>query len=316
MAVKSVSRAVEGIGASIHSINQFALQAGDTDEMARFLDAFGLRVQQGEKGLLVRGRGDEHVWAQILPGPGKKLLFMSFGCFAGDYSTIRAQVEAAGARFIDPPEGGDGDGFWFADPDGIALQVKVAPNLSPPEKRPVASLEVPAGEQGAAMRSLAPKVGPLRLAHLALFVSDIDRSLDFYMRTLGLYLADRSANVIAFTYAPHGCDHHLVAMVEAPGGGLHHCSWEVPNLEHAGLIGQQARDAGYGNQWGLGRHVLGSNWFNYIEAPGGGWWEATFNIDYIPKGMPWPAQDHAVEDSFYLWGPDLPANFVTYSEAT
>lgn len=314
MAAKSVAHAIEGISAGIHSINQFALQAPDLQEMSRFLQSFGLRIQQGVNGLLGRALGSEHVWVQILPGPGKRLLFMSFGCFAEDYEALRQQVADAGARFVDPPLGGDADGFWFLDPDGIPLQVKIAPNLSPSEKRPTASLDVPAGMQGASFRSLVPKVGPSRLAHLALFVTNIDRSLDFYMRTLGLYLADRSADVIAFTYGRHGCDHHLVAMVQSEGGGLHHCSWEVNNIEYVGLIGQQTRDAGFGSHWGIGRHVLGSNWFNYIEAPGGGWWEASFNIDYIPKNMPWPSQDHDVEDSFYLWGPDVPPHFVTYSE--
>lgn len=243
------------------------------------------------------------------------MAFLSFGCFEEDLEPLRQQAVRAGASFVAPPAGGDADGFWIADPDGNPVQIKVAPNLSPPAKRPTMSLDVPAGMQGAALRSQVQKVGPTRLAHLALFVTDFRRSLDFYMAVLGLYLADMSNGIIGFTYGRHGCDHHLVAMVQSAGGGLHHCSWEVAGVEHIGLIGQQARKAGFTNQWGIGRHVLGSNWFNYIEAPGGGWWEASFNIDYIPKGMPWPAQDHDPEDSFYLWGPDLAPRLLDYSEA-
>lgn len=315
MVAKPANRTLDGINAGIHSISHFGIEMPDVDAMESFLDKFGLcPVKSGDQ-LEVRSTTGDHVWAKILPGAGKKLVYMSFGCFAEDYDAIRQQVADAGVAFIDPPAGGDDEGFWFADPDGVALQVKIGPNLSPDAKRPTASLEVPAGVQGAAYRSSVPKAGPTRLAHMALFVSNLDKSLDFYMRTLGVYLADRSADVIAFTYGRHGCDHHLVAMVQSEGGGLHHCSWEVNDVEHLGLISEQTRMAGHSNQWGIGRHVLGSNWFNYIEAPGGGWWEASFNIDYIPKGFEWDTKDHPVEDSFYLWGPDLPSNFVTYSES-
>lgn len=317
MTAKPAMRVLDGITAGIHSIDHFGLQMPDLAAMQSFLQKFGLKPQSDDTGALqVRANGEEHIWARILPGPAKKMLFMSFNCFAQDFEAIRQQVTAAGADFIDPPAGGSDDGFWFADPDGIALQVKVGPNLQPDAKRPLASLDVPPGVQGAAYRSNAPHVGPSRLAHIALFVSDINASLDFYMRTLGVYLADRSADVIAFTYGRHGCDHHLVAMVQSDAGGLHHCSWEVNDVEHLGLIGEQVRAGGHTNQWGVGRHVLGSNWFNYIEAPGGGWWEASFNIDYIPKDWEWATKDHPVEDSFYLWGPDVPETFVINSEGS
>lgn len=314
MAKGLVERSVPTALAGVHSINHFALLAPDVDAMADFTGSLGLRVQRLGDSLAIRASESEHVWTKILPGPGKRLHYLSFGCFAEDLEQIRKQVTDAGVAFIAPPVGGDSDGFWFADPDGIPIQVKVAPKVQPDTKRRVDQLDVPAGEQGAAMRSQVRRTGATRLSHLALFVSDFKRSLSFYMTTLGLYLADRSGDIIAFTYGRHGCDHHLIAMVGGPGGGLHHCSWEVTSPEHLGLIAEQARQAGHRNQWGIGRHVLGSNWFNYIQDPSGGWWESSFNIDYIPQGMPWPSADHDAADSFYLWGPDLAPGFLDYTE--
>ena len=39
------------------------------------------------------------------------------------------------------------------------------------------------------------------------------------------------------------------------------------------------------------------------------------DIDYIPKDLLWPAADHKPEDSFYLWGPDVPREFTLNCEA-
>jgi hypothetical protein len=33
-------------------------------------------------------------------------------------------------------------------------------------------------------------------------------------------------------------------------------------------------------------------------------------MDYIPVDVEWSAADHPGEDSFYLWGPVPPADFV------
>lgn len=43
--------------------------------------------------------------------------------------------------------------------------------------------------------------------------------------------------------------------------------------------------------------------------------EYSADIDYISLDQDWEAGDHAPEDSFYLWGPELPADFVRNFEA-
>jgi catechol 2,3-dioxygenase len=61
--------------------------------------------------------------------------------------------------------------------------------------------------------------------------------------------------------------------------------------------------------------VLGSNFFHYVQDPWGSFCEYSSDIDYIPKTTQWEAGDHAPEDSFYLWGPNPPDDFVTNYEA-
>lgn len=66
---------------------------------------------------------------------------------------------------------------------------------------------------------------------------------------------------------------------------------------------------------GLGRHVLGSNYFRYIRDPWRSYAEYSSDIDYIPATQRWLAGQHDPEDSFYLWGPEPPADFTINLEA-
>ena len=68
----------------------------------------------------------------------------------------------------------------------------------------------------------------------------------------------------------------------------------------------QMADKGFTAGWGLGRHVLGSNYFHYVRDPWGSYAEYSSDIDYIPVDHDWKAGDHPPEDSFYVWGPAPP----------
>ena len=96
--------------------------------------------------------------------------------------------------------------------------------------------------------------------------------------------------------------------------GFHHCSWDVSSINDIGLGATRMHDKGYTKGWGLGRHVLGSNYFHYVRDPWGSFAEYSCDIDYIPKEDRWPSADHKPEDSFYLWGPDVPPEFTVNYE--
>jgi hypothetical protein len=102
----------------------------------------------------------------------------------------------------------------------------------------------------------------------------------------------------------------LLAIAKGDGPGLHHTSWDVGSMEDIGLGSEQMRRAGYAVGWGLGRHVLGSNYFYYVRDPWGSWAEYSMGIDYVNPNQQWDAGDYEPEDSLYLWGPDVPEDFV------
>ena len=147
-----------------------------------------------------------------------------------------------------------------------------------------------------------------------MFSSDVPRSVEFYRDTLGLRLSDHSGEIIAFMHGAHGSDHHMLAFAKSDGPGLHHSSWDVPTIDAVGIGMEQMAAAGYVDGWGVGRHVIGSNYFRYVRDPWGSFAEYSADIDYIPADVDWRAADHPPEDSFYVWGPPVPDYFIINHE--
>lgn len=292
----------------VHSIDHYALFVPSLDEARTFFSSFGLDVRERQNSLELRA-GDGHLWARILPGASKSLAHLSFNCFEADYPTLRQQVESNGALF----EQGDGVGFWFRDPDGNLLQVKVGEKTMPNQRAEAVACKV--GVRGTSTRDAVAQVRPRRLSHVLLFSPDVPRSVAFYEQALGLKLSDHSQDIIAFTHARHGCDHHLVAFCKSGAKGFHHAAWEVEGIDQVGNGAEQMAAAGYQEGWGTGRHCLGSNYFHYVRDPWGSFCEYSTEMDYIAAGSEWPTGDFPPENSLYLWGPDVPEYFILNTEA-
>ncbi len=285
----------------IHSLDQFVLAVPDVNAADEFYTNFGLNMVRKGNALQLKTFGHEHAWGSVIEGKTKALHHMSFGCYAEDIDRLKKRIEGQGIKLVDPAPGFESNGFWFRNHEGILMEVKVAPKVSPDQKAVSEWHSVGPGQPGATTRGAAPLVRPRRLSHVLMFTRDVLKSIEFYERTLGLRLSDR--------------DHHLLALVKSSAPGFHHCSWDVTSVNDIGLGAARMHDKGYQKGWGLGRHVLGSNYFHYIMDPWGSFAEYSCDIDYIPKEDRWPAADHKPEDSFYLWGPDVPREFTLNAEA-
>lgn len=298
---------------AVHSIDHYALLVPDIAAAEAFTTAFGLTVHCKDQSADVVA-GDGHVWAKYYQGARRTLAYLSFNCFVEDFQNLRKQI----GEICSLETSGDfvtSEGIWFRDCDGNLLQVKIGRKTSPDAKSPSLPTHACADQRGAVTRSNVAQVRPSRLSHILLFTPDVCRAVDFYRRALGLCLSDRSGSVIAFSHAPHGCDHHLVAFAKSSAKGWHHAAWDVPDIDEVGRGAAQMAAAGYRNGWGTGRHVLGSNYFHYIQDPWGSFCEYSANIDYISAGQSWPAGDFQPEDSLFQWGPEVPDYFILNTEA-
>lgn len=298
----------------VHSLNRFAFSVPDLTVAERFYAAFGLDAQRDGDRLDLRTQGHGHCWGSVhANGQPKKLQYLSYGAYAEDFDALARRITANGS--VAPHPLSDGRGVWTRDPDGTPIQVVVAPKVSPSVKSPPApSPPVATGKGAAPCRSATVAVRPRHLSHVLLFTTDIGRQIDFCSNVLGLRLSDRSGDIIAFLHGPHSSDHHLVAFAKSGAPGYHHSSWDVASLDEVGVGAESMKAQGYVHGWGVGRHVLGSNYFYYVQDPWGSWAEYSHGIDFVPADVEWPAADHAPEDSFYLWGPAPPDDFVVNRE--
>jgi catechol 2,3-dioxygenase-like lactoylglutathione lyase family enzyme len=297
----------------VHSLDQFVLTVPDLKAAEHFYANFGLDVRESGNALGLNTFGHPHRWGSVVEGPSKRLHHLAFGCYAQDLAKLRARLEQNGVELIDPPSGFESNGLWFRNPDGILVEVKVAPKVSPDHKDSGPWMSAPEGVAGAPLRSKAWTVHPRRLSHVLCFTPDIDRAVAFYSDNLGLRLSDRS-EFVAFMHGIHGSDHHLLAFAKSDAPGFHHCSWDVSRIDDIGIGAAKMADRGYTKGWGLGRHVLGSNYFHYVRDPWGSFCEYSCDIDYIPKSQRWEAGSHAPEDSLSLWGPEPPDYFIANHE--
>jgi len=294
----------------VHSVDTFNFMVPDLKLAQKFYGDFGLDVREAGNGLDLFTHGHEHRWGHISEGSAKRFNFISFGAFPEDFEPLRARLRQFDVPQIDPPAGFESNGIWFRDPDGTLIEIRVAEKSSPDEKSVVFNASSPPGVQGSHARSKAWQVRPRRLAHILIFITDISRAIRFYENVVGLRLSDRSGEGVAFMHGIHGSDHHMVAFAKSDGPGLHHLSWDVGSFHEVGLGAMQMADRGFSRGWGVGRHVLGSNYFHYVRDPWGSYAEYSSDIDYIPHDFDWPSADHDGHDAFYVWGPNPPQDFI------
>jgi catechol 2,3-dioxygenase len=312
-----VERTRPAADASVHSLDHFALAVPSLDQARTFYADFGLDVKDEDDALALYAPGSAHRWAVVRGDARRHLDWLSFGAYADGMPKIADRLDRLGVATIAPPRGAPADGLWFHDMDGLPVHVHAAAKSSPDVKSSIVQPPcAPGGERGACTRSAAPAAHPRRLSHVLRFTPDVLRAVAFYEDVLGMRLSDRSGDGIAFLHAVHGSDHHVVAFAKSSAPGYHHSSWDMAGLEDVGLGGMQMAAKGHARGWGPGRHVLGSNYFWYVQDPWGSFAEYSADIDYVPKGMQWRSADYPPEDAFYLWGPDPPSDFVTNYEAT
>jgi catechol 2,3-dioxygenase len=134
---------------------------------------------------------------------------------------------------------------------------------------------------------------PIRLAHVVLNSHRIDHAQAFLEQVFDLSRADRT-RIMAFMRC--NSDHHSLALGDTDNDALNHVAFLMPDLDGVMRGGGRMKDAGYGIEWGPGRHGPGDNAFNYFVGPFDLVIEYTAEVEqiddqYVP-GMPedwkWP----------------------------
>ena len=301
--------------AVIRNLQHLALSVPDLEAGRRFYAAFGLDAVERGGSLVMRCAGRDQDQIVLTEGPKRRTRYLSFGTTAPELAAAKARLEAGGVKLLDPPGDGVPDGLWFRDPDGTLLNLQVAA-AAPADRLPCGRVNSPGdfrriGTRGAPARGAAAR--PRRLGHVLMFTPDVARAAGFYTGMLGMRLSDTvGGDMLGFLRTAGDSDHHVLALVRSDRSGFHHASFEVGSLDEIVLGAERVVEAGYRSAWGLGRHVIGSNFFHYLRDPWNGMAEYFWDIDFIPEAAAWQVQDWGPADGFFLWatGGPPPADFA------
>jgi hypothetical protein len=105
-------------------------------------------------------------------------------------------------------------------------------------------------------------------------------------------------------------DHHSIFSQRAPPGidtYVHHTSYEVEDFDTQ-LLGHQwlAKKKSHESVWSVGRHILGSQIFDYWKDPSGFKIEHYADSNVVNSEMP---TRRDVVGPLSVWGPELPKIF-------
>lgn len=299
------------------------LQSPDLDKAEEFLVDFGLaRVARTPDALYMRGSDGAPFLHVTHRGEPK---FLGTGWYAPSEAALEAASRLPGASAIETvDEPGGGRRVRLADPDGY--RVEIVEGGRNPEPLPVEETLLNFGWDGlrrAGTEQRFPRRPSRvkRIAHYVLTTPDVVRSIAWHRAMLGLvssddiYVDDRANVVGSFNRCDRGADfvdHHVFFCRTGPVAGLNHISFEVQDVDDVMLGHDHLAAKNYRHMWGVGRHYLGSQIFDYWCDPWGRVHEHWTDSDRLNDAQ--APRLWKPEEAFKVqWGPRAPAVFRDYA---
>lgn len=263
----------------IEDISHVRFAAPDLEEMSRFLVAFGLRPEaRGGEMIFARGAGTSPVLHITEKGEAK---FLALGLRAESLKDLEILAAHEGAAIEDLDWPGGGKVVRLTDPDGQLVEVVAGQTAAPALPLPEEPGRNTARSRPRQRQALRLEAGPstvLRLGHAVLEVSDFRRSEAWYKERFGFITSDEieaapGMSIGAFMRCDRGeapTDHHTLFLLQSPRApALNHAAFEVSHFDDLRLGHDHLAKDGRTPAWGIGRHILGSQIFDYWKDPFG-----------------------------------------------
>lgn len=158
----------------------------------------------------------------------------------------------------------------------------------------------------------------LKLGHVVLGVPDPVAAKDWAVRNLGMIVSDallvpgsKDEYLAFFMRCDLGstpADHHCLLVTKSDVPGVHHVAFEVQDIDTVFMGHEWMRSTPHRPHWGVGRHVLGSQVFDYWWDPDGFRMEHYADGDLYDNQVPMTTVE-ATHEQLWTWGPEVPATF-------
>lgn len=292
----------------------------DLELAERFLTDFGLAVaSRGEDLLFLRGTDPSPFCYVVRRAPGPR--FVGLGLQVDNPSDLEALARLPGAapiREVSWP--GGGRRVELTDPSGFSVHAVFGRELveALPHRTPL-----PVNTSGSASRVNQTQRPPVavpevvRLGHVVLELADYQATSAWYTRHFGFIPSDiqvlpDGSPAVAFMRLDLGArpaDHHTLALVQGFGATYSHSAYELVDTDAVGMGQRVLKEKGWKHAWGLGRHILGSQIFDYWQDPWGDKHEHYCDGDLFTADV--PTGIHAVSrEAMAQWGQAMPRSFT------
>jgi hypothetical protein len=287
-----------------------------------FADAFGFATAlRTSEELHLRGTNADS--ACVIIRRGERSRFVGAAFKAQDADDLRRLAHAMGAHTDPLPETIGGQTVDLVDPSGVPVRVVTGTHpLDPLPSQTVHTFNFGHELRRVNATQRPPRVPTKvqRLGHLVLQTTKYMQTLNWYLDNLGMIVSDflyypgqrDRGPTMSFIRCDRGAtpaDHHTLAMALGPQNRYVHSAYQVCDLDALAAGGEYLRDHGYFRSWGIGRHIQGSQLFDYWRDPDGFLVEHFADGDMFDSTLE-PGWAPFTASGLAQWGPPASKDFL------
>jgi catechol 2,3-dioxygenase-like lactoylglutathione lyase family enzyme len=306
----------------VHDLAWLEFQKPDLVRAEAFAHAFGFAtVLRTADELQLRGTDAGAPCVVIRRGPKSRFVGTTFK--AADEADVRRLAKASGAVPRALPDTIGGLAVDLLDPSGIPVHVVAGTHrleTLPPQSAQTFNFGNELRRTNAMQRPPRRPARVQRLGHVVLQTTKYLEALNWYLDQLGMIVSDflfypgqrDRGPTMSFIRCDRGetpADHHTVAIALGPTNRYVHSAYQVCDLDALAAGGEYLKDRGYQRSWGIGRHIQGSQIFDYWRDPDGFLVEHFSDSDMFDCTLQ-PGWAPFTGSGLAQWGPPVTKDFL------
>jgi hypothetical protein len=306
----------------VQDIAWLEFEKPDLHRAESFAHAFGFStVSSTPSEVHLRGTDPGAPCVILRRGPRSRYVGMAFR--AHDEADVVRLANAMGTRTRPLSDTVGGVGVDLLDPSGIPVRVVAGTReLAALPSQPTHTFNFGDAQNrtNAMQRPPREPAKVQRLGHLVLQTTKYTEALNWYLDNLGMIVSDflyfpgqrERGPTMSFIRCDRGTtptDHHTLAMALGPENRYVHSAYQVCDLDALAAGGQFLAERGYQRSWGIGRHIQGSQLFDYWRDPDGFMVEHFADGDMFDSTLE-PGWTPFTASGLAQWGPPVTKDFL------
>lgn len=287
-----------------------------------FARAFGFQTAHRDPDE-IQLRGTHAGTPCVIVRRGQQSRFNGVAYRACDEVDVLRLADRSGAAVRPLPESLGGLSVDLIDPSGTPVRVVAGMHELPqlPGQQPHTFNFGPDPQRtNSTQRPLRVPARVQRLGHVVLQSTKYLQALNWYLDNLGMIVSDfqffpgqrERGPTMSFIRCDRGAtpaDHHTLALALGPANRYLHSAYQVSDLDALAAGGEYLSERGYFRSWGIGRHIQGSQIFDYWRDPDGFLVEHFTDGDMFDNTLQ-PGWAPLTASGLAQWGPPATRDFL------